>query len=251
MTRKIIAQLAAAWLLSLASPAAYAQDEDAEGLDLDELFDEDIEEGSASINDPLEGLNRAIFGFNDFLYRKAFTPLARGYDALVPDAVEQGISNVFDNAKYPSRLVGNLLQGRLKKAGSETGKFVVDSTIGLGGILKPSDEIEALQTSDEDIGQALASWGLGHGFYFVMPFVGPTSLRDMIGDFADGAVEPIPEPWTQIDSDTTRIVLRGVELVNNLPGLTDLYESLLRSSIDPYSAMRDAYAQRRARQVEE
>lgn len=226
---------------------AIAQDD---GIDLDELFADDFEEQSTvSINDPLEPLNRAIFHFNDDVYKKLAKPLARTYAKIMPDRVERGISNAFVNIKFPSRFVSNVLQGRFGQASKETGKFVLNTTVGLGGVLRPSDNYESLQTTNEDIGQAFGRWGMGHGFYLVIPFMGPTSLRDVVGDYADDAVEPLKTPWSQVDDDTLRLSLRVLEITNKMPALMELYDSMRRSSIDPYSSVRDAYAQRRARDV--
>ncbi|MDQ8199277.1 VacJ family lipoprotein [Pelagicoccus enzymogenes] len=223
-----------------------------DGLDMEDLFEEDFEETVAPpINDPLEGLNRAIFRFNDVVYSKVAKPFARTYAKVVPDPVEKGLGNVFDNAKFPSRFVSNVFQGRFGNAGKETGQFLVNSTAGLGGIFKISDEMPELQTSREDFGQAMGSWGMGHGFYLVIPFMGPTSLRDFAGDFVDDTVEPLPEPASLIDDDSDRMTLRIVEFTNRLPALMDLYDSMRRSAIDPYVSVRDAYTQRRARQVAE
>ena len=222
------------------------------GVNIEDLFEDDFEdEKAADINDPLESLNRAIFNFNDGVYKHVARPFASGYSAIVPDPVEKGVGNVFKNLKFPSRFVGNLLQGKLRKAGQETGKFLVNTTVGLGGIFEASKDSKDLNPPEEDVGQALAVWGLGHGFYFVMPFLGPTSARDFVGDFADGAANPIPRPWSQVDDSGERIALRVIEAVNELPANMDLYDSMSRSSIDKYAAVRDAYAQRRAKKVSE
>lgn len=246
-------RLSAACILLLATSCPWltlAQDDDS--LDVDDLFEEDFEsEPTATINDPIEKLNRAIFKFNDGLYTHVVKPFSRTYTKIMPDPVERGVDNVFDNLKFPSRFASNILQGKLTRAGQETGKFVVNTTIGIGGILKPSRNFENLNPPEEDIGQAFGAWGIGHGFYFVMPILGPTSMRDFVGNIGDETVQPIPQPWSQIDDDGTRYALIVVETVNDLPSLMDLYDSMKRSSIDPYSAVRDAYAQRRARQVEE
>lgn len=223
---------------------------DDDGISLDDLFEDDFEEQSTvSINDPLEMFNRGIFSFNDDVYNKIGRPLAKTYAKVMPDRVERGIGNVFTNLKFPSRFAGNVLQGRFGNAGKETGKFVLNTTVGLGGIFRPSDDFENLQTSKEDVGQAFASWGMGHGFYLVLPFMGPTSLRDFVGDYVDDTVEPIKEPWSQVDDDGTRLGLRVLEITNRTPALMELYDSMRRSSIDPYSSVRDAYAQQRAREV--
>ena len=226
-----------------------AQDD---GLSEDDLFADDFDrESVVSINDPFEPVNRVIFSFNDGLYTHVAKPFANGYTAIMPDPVEKGVDNFFLNLKFPSRFVGNIMQGKLKRAGQETGRFLVNTTAGIGGLFDPASEMEGLDPPKEDIAQGLASWGIGHGFYIVIPFRGPTSLRDFAGDFADRAPEPIPQPWTLVDESTDRFYLQLVEVVNGLPSVMDLYDSMRRSAIDPYASVRDAYAQRRARMLEE
>lgn len=233
-------------LATTVTSVAMTQDE----VNLDELFQDDFDQQSVvSINDPLEGLNRAIFKFNDKVYANIAKPFARTYSKVMPDRIERGIGNVFTNLRYPSKLLSNVLQGRFKQAGRETAKFGLDTTIGVFGIFRPSDDFEGLKTTQEDVGQAFGRWGIGNGFYVVLPFMGPTSARDLVGDFIDDAVDPIQTPWTIIDDDTDRLIIRAVEITNRLPALMELYDSMRRSAIDPYSSVRDAYAQRRARQV--
>lgn len=237
-------------ILFLAATAAGSLAAQEEGIEIEDLFTDDFEDSSSAvIHDPLEKINRGLFAFNDAVYTKLAKPFARAYAKAVPDRAQRGISNVFRNAKFPSRFAGNVLQGRFGEAGKETGKFILNTTIGIGGILRPSDAMPGLQTNPEDVGQAFASWGLGHGFYFVLPFIGPTSLRDFAGNYVDNAVEPIPESWSRIEDDRTRSVIRSVEIVNRLPAIMRLYDSMLQSSIDPYTSVRDAYAQIRAREV--
>lgn len=239
--------LALAIALSLAPLALHG-----EALDEDPFLEEDLEaSASAEIADPLEKVNRKIFAFNDFAYKKVFRPFAKGYSKIMPDPAEKGLSNAFDNLAYPSRLVGNLLQGKFKGAGKETGRFLVNTTVGLGGLMDPAKEIKSLQTPKEDLGQSFGKWGLGHGFYVVLPFMGPTSLRDFVGNVGDSAANPIPQPWSQVDDDSDRALLQATEVVNSLPNILDLYDSLTRSAIDPYTAARNAYAQLRARQTSE
>ncbi|MBK1877118.1 MlaA family lipoprotein [Pelagicoccus mobilis] len=225
-----------------------AQDD---GLDFDALFEDDFEaeEELPSINDPFEKLNRIVFNFNDSFYEHIGRPFAKGYSKVMPDPVEKGLTNVFDNAKFPSRFAGNVLQGRLGDAGKETGQFLVNTTIGLGGFFRVADEFESLNTTDEDVGQALGTWGVGHGFYIVLPLIGPSSFRDFAADFADDAVDPIPTPNSEISDSSTRGMIRAIDMTNRTPFLMDLYDSMKRSAIDPYVSVRDAYTQRRARQV--
>ncbi len=242
---KLISALVAATCLAL--PLAAQVD----GVDIDSLFEDDFEAPVKPINDPIAPVNRVIFRFNDKVYTYAAKPFANFYRKAMPVPVQKGVGNVFGNLKYPSRLAGCLLQGKLKRASQETGRFFVNSTVGVAGIFDAAKNFENLNPPAEDIGQAFGKWGVGHGFYIVLPLIGPTSLRDLAGNFADGAVEPVPTPWSAIDDTSTRLTLRVIDNVNSLPFIMDLYDSMERSAIDPYSSVRDAYTQRRARAVAE
>ena len=224
---------------------------DDEYSQFDNLYGDDSLGRQPSVNDPLKGLNRAIFKFNDFVYLNLLKPVSKGYQAIMPDPAEKGLSNAFDNLNYPVRLTGNLLQLKFVGAVQETGKFAVNSTVGIGGLFKASDDFENLDPPEEDIGQALASWGIGNGFYFVMPFRGPTTLRDAIGGFGDNTVHFISEPWTQVDDDSTRLILQASELIVDSPALISVYESLTESAIDPYESLKNAYIQLREAKIKE
>ncbi len=250
--KRIIAYAGFASILATPSPSI-AQ----EFVDLSDLIDDDdlSEEGAdavaASVADPIEGVNRAIFAFNDAAYSGVVEPFTKGYTRVVPKEARKGIHNFFENLEYPVRLTGSLLQFKFGRATQETGKFLVNTTAGLGGFMDAAKEYDGLTPPKEDIGQAFGAWGVKHGFYIVLPFVGPTSLRDLVGNFGDSVVDPISEPWSQIDDDTDRFALRATELVNELPEIIDLYNTVTDSAIDPYIAMRDAYAQLRAAKVAE
>ncbi len=238
----------------LAAPSlSFAQ----EFVDLSDLIDDDefSEDGAnataASIADPLEGVNRAIFAFNDGAYTIVVDPFTKGYTRVVPKEARKGLHNFFENLEYPVRFTSSILQFKFGRAAQETGKFLVNTTAGLGGFMDAAKEFDGLTPPKEDIGQAFGAWGVKHGFYIVLPFVGPSSLRDLVGNFGDSVVDPISEPWSQIDDDSDRTALRAVELVNELPEIIDLYNTVTDSAIDPYVAMRDGYAQLRAAKVAE
>ena len=221
-------------------------------LEMDELLDDDgtVARGaSAAIADPLKGLNQAIFGFNDAAYIKIFQPFTRQYVRVIPKEARKGVVNFFNNLEYPLRLVGSLLQFRFGLASQETGKFFINTTAGMAGFMNAARVFEGLQPPKEDIGQAFGAWGFKHGFYFVLPFLGPTSLRDFVGRIGGNYVDPISEPWTQVDDSTDRLILTAVDTVNDLPEIIDVYNSITGSAIDPYTAVRDAFAQLRAAQV--
>ncbi len=216
----------------------------------DDLFADDGEyEDQPSVPDPIRGFNRAMFNFNDFFYLNILKPVSKGYRAVMPDDAEKGISNFFDNVNYPIRFAGNVLQFKFREAGQETGKFLVNTTVGMGGFFKISDDFDMFNTPPEDIGQAFGAWGMGHGFYIVLPFLGPTTLRDGIGRIGDNYAHPIPEPWTLVDESEYRISLQALDIVNDSPNLLNVYESLKGSAIDPYESVKDAYIQRRAKEV--
>ena len=141
-------------------------------LSEEELFDEELEEVH-SVPDPLEGLNRSIFKFNDFFYMKLLGPVAHVYHEATPDPIENGFSNFFDNVKFPVRLAGNLLQLKVEESFQETGKFLVNSTLGVGGFHKASDQFDGLNPPVEDIGQAFGAWGFRRGLLYRASFPWP------------------------------------------------------------------------------
>ena len=219
-------------------------------MEIDELLDDDIS-SNAEIADPLEGLNRSIFAFNDYVYNNVFSPFTKAYVKAVPQPARKGVDNFFDNLEYPVRLASNVLQFKFQRATYETARFLVNSTAGVAGFMDVAKTDFNLEVPEEDIGQAFGAWGIDHGFYVIIPFIGPSSLRDFVGRFGANVIDPISEPSSQIDDSQDRFALQAVDTVNDLPEIIDLYESITESAIDPYTAVRDGYAQFRARQVSE
>ncbi len=246
-----VAAATASILALVASVSLQAQDFiDADDLmEIDDLLDD--ETSNETIADPFEDINRAIFGFNNAVYKNVFQPFTRQYVRIVPKEPRKGLSNFFDNLGYPIRLTGNVLQFKFGRASQETGRFLVNTTAGLAGFMDAAKEFENLNPPKEDIGQALGVWGVKHGFYIVLPFAGPTSLRDFVGRLGGRVVDPIPEPWSQLDESEDRLDLQIVDTVNDLPEIIDLYNSITDSAIDPYIAVRDGYTQLRAGKVKE
>lgn len=211
------------------------------------LEDDPAELGAPPVKDPLEGFNRVIYHFNDGFMRYALRPVSKGYKAVVPAPARRGLANVFTNLLYPVRLAGNLLQGRGRGAWIETERFLVNTVAGLGGLINQADQLPQLRLEDqEDLGQAFAKWGLGHGPYLVLPFFGPSSARDGIAFGVEAyflQVEQYFPEWEQKAAyQTTYVIQRSPELVNT-------YEVVTGGAIDPYVALRDAYISRRADQV--
>jgi phospholipid-binding lipoprotein MlaA len=213
----------------------------------EDFYQEEVN-GAANIYDPLERVNRYTFEFNDFFYLNILQPIADGYTRITPDPVEAGASNFFYNLKYPVRLAGNLLQGRLKGAWVETGRFAINSTIGLAGVMTPADGIEYFAPiKPEDVGQAFGAWGIGEGPYLVLPLLGPSNLRDLGGLIGDRAVNPLKEPYSLIDDWNWewRLALTGSEIIVNSPDILNRYKQLKGDAIDPYSSLKNGYTQYR------
>ncbi|MEW5774494.1 MAG: VacJ family lipoprotein [Thermodesulfobacteriota bacterium] len=215
---------------------------------LDALLDEDYEQApnnATRINDPLEPLNRVFFQFNDKLYFYLLKPTARAYNAVTPEPLRIGVKNAFHNLRYPIRLASCLLQGKGGDALRETGAFLLNSTLGMLGLFDLARNHESLKTPDEDLGQTFGAWGAGHGFYIVLPALGPSSLRDGLGTFGDSYLDPVSHltPWEH------SIAAKGYDKYNNVALSLGDYEAILEAAIDPYVAVRDAYAQHRAAEI--
>ena len=218
------------------APAAAATDA---ADDLDEY-------AVVEISDPLERLNRATFWVNDKMYLVLFRPLSKGYEKVVPGRLRKGIYNAFENVKYPVRFVNCVLTGKIKRAGLHTEKFLLNTVAGLGGMIRVTDKMPSLsELPDEDTGKTFANWGMGHGAYIVLPFLGPCSVRDSVGLVGDYALNPVN--WGYFwggRPDWTNIPPSGNTL-RALPGQLSTYDETKRDAIDPYIAVRSGYVQYR------
>jgi phospholipid-binding lipoprotein MlaA len=207
------------------------------------------------VNDPLQGFNREIFRINNTLYKYALRPLAHGYAAVVPTPVRTGITNIFDNAQYPVRFINCVLEGKIKRSAQETGKFLVNSTVGLGGWMRPSEHMSAIaNVPAADFGQTLSVWGLSTGPYLVVPVLGPSDCRDLVGYAGDFVMYPLN--WHAIGlihhafiSNTINLSLGAARFVNGLPKAVDTYDQITSAAVDPYIAVRDGFLTLRAAQV--
>ena len=215
--------------------------------DLDEYSD------VALIADPIEPVNRGIFWVNHQFYRYILKPVSRTYDTILPKPVRTGVYNVFDNLEYPVRFVNDLLQWKLQRAGKETGKFVVNSTAGIAGIMKVSDRIPSLtDVPPEDTGQTFAQWGIGHGPYIVLPLIGPRSLRETVGFAGDVALSPVT--WFTFGviggvGSATALSVSSPNTARSMNGRMSAYDAVTKDAVDPYLAARSAYVQSRKQAV--
>lgn len=240
-----------AWGLFLCLSLTAVQAED-DFLSEEELYGDFEEEATMTVSDPLEPVNRATFKFNDFVYTHVIQHVANGYQAVAPEPVERGASNFFQNLGYPIRLVGNLLQGRVKGAWVETERFAVNTTLGVVGVWPAADRFERMQPLEpEDVGQAFGAWGIGEGPYLVLPLLGPSNCRDLVGYVGDRAVHPLKKPYSVIDDSGWQLAYDSAEGIVKSPALLDLYFQMKEGAFDPYSSMKNAYSQKRRSMVAE
>ena len=196
---------------------------------------------AADPQDPWEGFNRRVFAFNDVLDRYALKPVARGYKAVTPEPVQTGVGNFFSNLGEVRTALNSLLQGKPANAGLATSRFLINSTVGIGGLLGYATLME-ITADKEDFGQTMAVWGWEDSRYLVLPLLGPRTLRDASGLPADFAANPI----TYMDDHQLRAGLTALDIIHFRAGLLD-QESLI--SGDRYRFVRDAYLQRRQFEV--
>ena len=223
---------------TLAGPAWAADDSAYDEYD-DVYFDESEEETNA---DPWEhGFNRPIFAFNEWLDRWLVEPVATGWDFVMPDFAQRALRDAVDNLLTPVDLVNNLLQGKPQYAGRDIARLLVNSTVGMGGLMDPASTI-GLPDSQEDFGQTLAVWGASNGPYVVLPIFGPSSVRDTGGLAVDSAMT-FPASWYLPFYAT--LAYRGVDLVNRRALVLDELAAEREAAIDFYVAVRSAYLQYR------
>ncbi len=221
-----------------------------EGDSLDEdlgFLDEEAEEEVVEVADPLSPWNRAMFHFNDKLYFWALKPLARGYRAVIPKPARSGVKNFFHNLTMPIRMVSCILQGKGRAASAELTRFLINSTVGVLGFGNPAKRWPELNPSEEDLGQTLAIYGIGNGFYIVWPILGPSTLRDSVGMVGDWFLNPV----SYVEPTEAYLEIWTIEKVNETSFRIGDYESLKEAAIDPYVAFRNAYIQYRKKKVEE
>lgn len=194
---------------------------------------------SAGTKDPLEGMNRKIYGFNKGVDSIVLKPVAKAYDAVTPKPLQDGVGNVFRNVGEISNFLNNVLQFKLGEAGVDTGRFLINSTIGIAGLFDVASSV-GLQRNEEDFGQTLASWGVDSGPFLMLPLLGPSTLRDGLAKPVDSAMDPIQG----IEHVPTRNRLMGTRLIS---GRVELFpvEKQLEDALDEYTFLRDAYLQRR------
>ncbi len=217
----------------------------AEDASVDFLSDDFYEDEPETIEvgDPLEPMNRAIFSFNDLTYTWVFDPVARGYAGVLPEDVRNSVWYFFNNLQEPVRFINALLQGRFRDAGRLLARFLVNSTIGVFGLTDPAAQELELPPIEASLGETLATWGIGDGFYLVVPFFGSSTLRDFSGTVVDGLMLTPYYTWADSFEEIATIYV-GKE-VNKASLHLGEYEELKKLTFDPYIALRNGYFQYR------
>lgn len=213
----------------------------------DPLFDEDLEEfAGPEIYDPLERGNRLVFRFNRQIDRFIWDPVTRGYRFLVPAPARRSVVRAFLNLNTPIYLVNNLLQLRFRDAAETLGAFVINTTVGVGGLLDAGQAV-GLDPQPADFGQTLALAGVGNGPYLVVPIIGPSTLRDGVG----GVVDRFFHPLTYLIGITPQLMWGGGVGISRRAETEAKLKVLEESSLDFYSVLRSAYMQTRQHSIDE
>ena len=196
-------------------------------------------------SDPLEPVNRGIFKFNEVADKYVLRPVAKGYDKVMPGVARTGVSNFFSNLLYPTVMVNDLLQLKLKQFGQDSCRLVINTLVGWGGLFDVATKV-GLPAHDEDFGQTLGYWGVGPGWYLMLPFVGPANNRDLVGKVGDWYTSPMTYIAEQREKE---VIAAGV--VQTIDGRASLLgaDKMLEQQIDKYVFIRSIYLQGRLGKV--
>ncbi len=193
-------------------------------------------------SDPLEPVNRVVYSVNTTLDKYALRPVAKGYVAVIPSPVRKGVNNFFSNLFYPRVALASFMQGKFRNGVSDSGRFLVNTTIGLVGIFDVATPL-GMPRHREDAGQTFGVWGIGPGWYLVLPLYGPSTNRDLVGRLFDAQLNPLSHtrPQTQIAATVVNVV----DIRSQLLGV----DQVIEDSFDPYLFVRGGYLERREAQV--
>jgi len=208
-------------------------------FDDDEFGEEFSADADEEIFDPLSGYNRVMTGFNDGLYVYVLDPvLIKGYNFILPEPARVSVNTLFENLYFPVSFFNNIFQLKFKNTGTETARFCINSTLGVLGLFDPAQSWFDLEPHKEDFGQTLGHYGVGGGFHIVLPFFGPSNLRDLTGDFL---VNKNYQGWLAIT----------YKEFNKMSLYTKEYENVKEDALDLYPFMRDLYEQNRQKKIKE
>jgi len=226
--------LAAALILSLAASGCASTGANQEAVYV----------GDEPINDPFEGTNRVIMSFNEGVDKAVLEPVARGYRFITPKPVRSGVRNFLRNLKSPLVMGNELLQGDIEGFANASGRFFINTLLGVGGLIDIAD-MGGMEYQSEDFGQTLAVWGVGNGPYLVLPIFGPSTMRDGTGLMVDSVLDPVRIYMFNNDLEWLHYTRMGVSAISQREEMLEVIDDLRANSFDYYAAVRSAYYQRR------
>ena len=225
--------------------------------DFDNEFNSEFSIKKEEIFDPLSGYNRYMTTFNDKVFLNVLNPISKGYAYITPEPIRIGINNFFENIMFPVRFSNNLLQLKFQNSSEELERFVINSLWGLGGVLDSATNELHIKSHKEDFGQTLGFYGVGEGFPIVLPFLGPSNLRDTVGIIPDSYVSVLSTTGSsdlnyKIPNNLLQEVgIKTFDTINSTSLTLGEYESIRKDALDLYPFLRDIYSQARKKQIEE
>lgn len=247
MAKIVVAILTGVLVVGFGTPVVIAQI----GESMEDQEESVENRAQAPYPDPLESFNQKMFWFNLRLDSYVLRPVATAYDRILPDAVQSGIGRFFQNLGVVKRFANNLFQAKFRGAGQELGRFAINSTLGGAGFFDAAGRWFDLEASPEDFGQTLATYGVEPGAYIVLPFFGPSTIRDACGFAVDSALNPMNYLLSTTEVIAARSGIVVGSTVNYRSTNLELFADVDRFALDLYGAVQDAYLQRREKEVEE
>jgi phospholipid-binding lipoprotein MlaA len=228
-------------------------------LATDDFEDEfnDFNNSTALRFDPFEPYNRVMTNINDKMIIHILNPMVDGYNYVIPEGGRIAVNRFFKNAKAPVRITNNILQFKIKNATEETGRFVVNTIFGLGGFFDPAESDLHWEAHDEDFGQTLGYYGVSDAIPIVLPFLGPSNLRDLVGIVVDGYFNPLRS--SKIGNANYKIaktpfesaLYKGADMFNKASLHVGEYQMIKNDAIDLYPFLQDTYSQYQNKQIKE
>ena len=220
-------------------------------------FDDSSNYNGKTDFDPLSGYNRFMTNVNDKAYTYVLQPVANGYRTVTPEFFRDGLGNVLDNLLFPIRFANNLLQLKFENSAIELSRFLINSTIGVAGIFDVADSQFGLKEKKEDLGQTLGHYGVGEGFHIVLPLLGPSNVRDLIGLSVDTLANPLNMYYDDKlkykipDTSSQELMYTGIKIVSDSPKQMDQYQAVKAGTIDLYPVIKEYYNMKREKEINE
>lgn len=224
--------------------------------DFSEEFESEFSAKTTEVFDPLSGYNRIMTTFNDKVYLNVLIPISNGYAYVLPENTRVGIDNFFNNLMFPVRFVNNILQLKFKNSVDELRLFLANTFLGFAGFVNFAEELN-IRIQKEDFGQTLGFYGVGEGFHIVLPFLGPSNLRDIVGIGADSYVSVLSSTgksdlqYKVPNHIIEEVSIKTFDVINSTSLNPNQYQTIKKDALDLYPFLRDIYTQSRQKQIEE